>query len=109
VRRTGASKVWHICLGEFIYVIDHCIMKKPSGRRCLLIRNSTPVPQRTRKSRWAMSFLMDAETNEIRLSNAKARLQEKKSKDKYKDRVKVPQQASIPSKFEESIAYGARP
>jgi hypothetical protein len=94
VRRTGASKVWHICLGEFIYVIDHCIMKKPSGRRCLLIRNSTPVPQRTR-SRWAMSFLMQ------RLSNAKARLQEKKSKDKYKDRVKVPQQASIPSKFEE--------
>jgi hypothetical protein len=50
-----------------------------------------------------MSFLMQ------RLSNAKARLQEKKSKDKYKDRVKVPQQASIPSKFEESIAYGARP
>jgi hypothetical protein len=53
--------------------------------------------------------LLDAETNEIRLSNAKARLQEKKSKDKYKDRVKVPQQASIPSKFEEAIAYGARP
>ena len=45
--------------GTYVWVnlnmITQCIRKKRPGRRCLIIRYSTPLPQRT--SRWPKSFM----------------------------------------------------